>query len=113
MNGAGLITKLGYMGKQEVGTKHEKHKFDMSHYTQSRKTPSEDPSVKLTACRLKTNSLSPALNQTQRHPRGAHLFLWRQTGDGHVGAADRLDLLDVLETIFTQQLREETQRDAC
>lgn len=37
-------------------------------------------------------------------PGGSHLFLRGQTGDGHVGAADRLDLLDVLEAILTEQL---------
>lgn len=46
-------------------------------------------------------------------PGGSHLFLRRQTGDGHVGAADRLDLLDVLEAILTEQLwHRDTERES-
>lgn len=43
--------------------------------------------------------------------RGSHLFFRRQTGDGHVGAADCLDLLDVLETVLAQQLWQSLERE--
>ena len=35
----------------------------------------------------------------------SHLLLGGQPGDGHVGAADGLDLLDVLEALVSQQLQ--------
>lgn len=41
---------------------------------------------------------------TRTGMKRSHLFFRRQTRDSHVGAANRLDLLYVLETILTQQL---------